>query len=76
MENLLSKTQEEQKDLDNDEGILSNEQVSEMLQSASKAVSDSVNEENQPNNPFNEQTSPTQSDKQFPAANEAEKKKK
>ncbi len=75
LENLLSKTQEEQKDLDHDEGILSNEQVSEMLQSASSAVSDSVNEDNQPNNPFNEQTSPSKSDKQFPAANEVEKRK-
>ena len=75
LENLLSKTQEEQKDLDHDEGILSNEQVSEMLQSASSAVSDSVNEDNQPNNPFHEQTSPSKSDKQFPAANEVEKRK-
>ncbi len=75
LENLLSKTQEEQKSLDHDEGILSDEQVSEMLQSANKVASTVPNQENLINNPFVEQTSSLQSEEQFPAANQAEKRK-
>ena len=75
LENLLSKTQGELADPDNSEGILSNDQVSEMLQSSHKAVSNSSDNEKQSNDPFTEQASSIHSEKQFPAANKVEKKK-
>ena len=75
LENLLSKTQGELADPDNSEGILSNEQVSEMLQSSHKAVSNSSDNEKQSNDPFTEQASSVHSEKQFPAANKVEKEK-
>ena len=75
LENLLSKTQGELADPDDSEGILSNDQVSEMLQSSHKAVSNSSDNEKQSIDPFTEQASSIHSEKQFPAANKVEKEK-
>ncbi len=75
LEDLLSKTQTDQKTLEDDDGIMSDEQVSEMLQSASNDSAAISNAEGQPNNPFNGQNSSTQSQEQFPAANKVEKNK-
>ena len=75
LEDLLSKTQADQKILEDDDGIMSDEQVSEMLQSASNDSAATSNAEGQPNNPFNGQNPSTQSQEQFPAANKVEKNK-
>ena len=75
LEDLLSKTQAEQKTLEDDDGIMSDEQVSEMLQSTNNDSATISNAEGQPNNPFSGQNSSTQSQEQFPAANKVEKNK-